>query len=96
VLQGECLTPFYPSPTQNILPFTLLVLKLVVCVLHSAGVVPRLARSGLIDTLEDGIGQPHVDLARGCPNRAESRGGALRLVIRPKRAPRRFDDSAIL
>ena len=32
VLQDECLTPFHLSPTQNILPFTQLVLKLVVCV----------------------------------------------------------------
>jgi hypothetical protein len=32
VLQDECLTPFYLSPTQNLLPFTQLVLKLVVCV----------------------------------------------------------------
>jgi hypothetical protein len=32
VLQDECLTPFYLSPTQNILPFTQLVLKLAVCV----------------------------------------------------------------
>jgi hypothetical protein len=32
VLQDECLPPFYLSLTQNILPFTKLVLKLVVCV----------------------------------------------------------------
>jgi hypothetical protein len=34
VLQDECLTPFYLSPTQNILPFTQLVLKLVVFALE--------------------------------------------------------------
>jgi hypothetical protein len=33
VPQDECSTPFYLSPTQNILPFTQWVLKLVVCVL---------------------------------------------------------------
>jgi len=31
VLQDECLTPFYQSPTLDILPFTQLILKLVVC-----------------------------------------------------------------
>ena len=35
MLQDECLTPFYLSPTQNILPFTQLVLKLVVCAVAS-------------------------------------------------------------
>ncbi len=46
--QDECLTPFYLSLTQSILPFTQLVLQLVVCVLHSDGVVPCLAQSGHI------------------------------------------------
>jgi hypothetical protein len=31
VIQDELLTPFYLSPTQNILPFTQLTLKLFVC-----------------------------------------------------------------
>jgi hypothetical protein len=50
----DTLLRFYLSPTQNILPFTQLVLKLVVCVQRSAGIVPGgpgLARSGHIDTL---------------------------------------------
>ena len=33
--QDECLTPLHLSPTQNILPFIQLVLRLVVCVCSS-------------------------------------------------------------
>ena len=43
VLQDECLIPFYLSPTQNILPFTQLVLKLVVCVCVTSSAIWSIA-----------------------------------------------------
>jgi hypothetical protein len=71
VLQDECLTPFYLSPTQNILPFTQLV-----CVEYRprlsgqprqrAGEQRRPAEAGPVAGLEIGRADAPADRGGAC------------------------------
>jgi hypothetical protein len=86
VLQDECLTPFHLSPTQNILPFTQLVLKLVVLV--------KFAQQGL--TSDPGSGRKAHSVWRAAyacivwfPPRRWVVGGCVRACVRARAHARR-------